>query len=70
MVEDVAARVRSRLESISTQAIYDILGALSRAGLARRIEPAGSPARRVMEWLLSADGQKAVVDAGYVPAAK
>ena len=28
-----------------TQAIYDILGALSRAGLARRIEPAGSPAR-------------------------
>ena len=33
-------------------------------------EPAGSPARRVMEWLLSADGQKAVVDAGYVPAAK
>jgi Fe2+ or Zn2+ uptake regulation protein len=44
-VEDVAGRVRSRLESISTQAIYDILGALSRAGLARRIEPAGSPAR-------------------------
>jgi len=44
-VEDVATRVRSRLDSISTQAIYDILGALSRAGLARRIEPAGSPAR-------------------------
>jgi Fe2+ or Zn2+ uptake regulation protein len=44
-VDDVAARVRSRLDSISTQAIYDILGALSRAGLARRIEPAGSPAR-------------------------
>ena len=36
----------------------------------RADEPAGSPARRVMEWLLSADGQKAVVDAGYVPAAK
>ena len=44
-VEEVAVRVRARLESISTQAIYDILGALSRAGLARRIEPAGSPAR-------------------------
>ena len=44
-VEDVATRVRGRLDSISTQAIYDILGALSRAGLARRIEPAGSPAR-------------------------
>jgi phosphate transport system substrate-binding protein len=36
----------------------------------RADEPAGSPARKVMEWLLSADGQKAVVDAGYVPAAK
>jgi Fe2+ or Zn2+ uptake regulation protein len=44
-VDDVATRVRSRLDSISTQAVYDILGALSRAGLARRIEPAGSPAR-------------------------
>ncbi|HEY3408209.1 MAG TPA: substrate-binding domain-containing protein [Propionicimonas sp.] len=36
----------------------------------RADEPAGSPARRVMEWLVSADGQQAVVDAGYVPAAK
>jgi Fur family transcriptional regulator, stress-responsive regulator len=44
-VEEIAARVRGRLESVSTQAIYDVLGALSRAGLARRIEPAGSPAR-------------------------
>ncbi len=30
----------------------------------RADEPAGSPARRVMEWLLTADGQKTVVDAG------
>ena len=44
-VEDVARRVRARLDSVSTQAVYDVLGALSRAGLARRIEPAGSPAR-------------------------
>lgn len=44
-VDEIAARVRSRLDSVSTQAIYDVLGALSRAGLARRIEPAGSPAR-------------------------
>jgi Fur family ferric uptake transcriptional regulator len=44
-VEDVARRVRGRLDSVSTQAVYDVLGALSRAGLARRIEPAGSPAR-------------------------
>ncbi|MBX6356220.1 MAG: transcriptional repressor [Micromonosporaceae bacterium] len=44
-VEEIARRVRQRLESVSTQAVYDVLGALSRAGLARRIEPAGSPAR-------------------------
>lgn len=44
-VDDVTQRVRRRLGSISTQAVYDVLGALSRAGLARRIEPAGSHAR-------------------------
>ena len=37
--------VRSRLGSVSTQAVYDTLAALTRAGLLRRIEPAGSPAR-------------------------
>jgi phosphate transport system substrate-binding protein len=36
----------------------------------RADEPPGSPARRVLEWLLTADGQRAVADAGYVPAAK
>jgi Fur family ferric uptake transcriptional regulator len=44
-VEEVAAAVRQRLDSVSLQAIYDVLGALTAAGLARRIEPAGSPAR-------------------------
>jgi Fur family ferric uptake transcriptional regulator len=44
-VEYIAGRARTRLSSVSTQAVYDVLGALSRAGLARRIEPAGSPAR-------------------------
>ncbi len=44
-VEAITAAVRTRLGSVSTQAIYDVLGALSRAGLARRIEPAGGPAR-------------------------
>jgi Fur family ferric uptake transcriptional regulator len=44
-VDDIAGQVRARLDSVSTQAVYDVLGALSRAGLARRIEPAGSPAR-------------------------
>jgi len=43
-VDEIAERVRQRLESVSTQAVYDVLSALSRAGLARRIEPAGSPA--------------------------
>ena len=43
-VEEITRRVRSRLDSVSTQAIYDVLGALARVGLARRIEPAGSPA--------------------------
>jgi Fur family ferric uptake transcriptional regulator len=43
-VDEVARQVRVRLDSVSTQAVYDVLGALSRAGLARRIEPAGSPA--------------------------
>lgn len=33
----------------------------------RADEPAGSPARRVLEWLLSAEGRQAVVEAGYVP---
>lgn len=44
-VDEIATKVRQRLDSVSTQAVYDVLGALSRAGLARRIEPAGSPAR-------------------------
>ncbi len=44
-VDEIARQVRSRLDSVSTQAVYDVLGAFSRAGLARRIEPAGSPAR-------------------------
>jgi Fur family transcriptional regulator, stress-responsive regulator len=44
-VEEISRQVRERLDSVSTQAVYDVLGALSRAGLARRIEPAGSPAR-------------------------
>jgi Fe2+ or Zn2+ uptake regulation protein len=43
-VDEIAQAVRLRLDSVSTQAVYDVLGALSRAGLARRIEPAGSAA--------------------------
>jgi Fe2+ or Zn2+ uptake regulation protein len=43
--EQVAAGARDRVGSISIQAVYDVLGALTRAGLLRRIEPAGSAVR-------------------------
>ncbi len=43
-VDEVASRVRERLDSVSTQAVYDVLGVLSGVGLVRRIEPAGSAA--------------------------
>ncbi len=43
--DQVAHAVRDQLGTISTQAVYDVLGALTRSGLIRRIEPAGSAAR-------------------------
>jgi Fur family transcriptional regulator, stress-responsive regulator len=43
--EQIAARARERLGAVSTQAVYDSLHALADAGLLRRMEPAGSPAR-------------------------
>lgn len=42
--ETIAAAVRARLGTLSTQAVYDNLHALVEAGIARRIEPAGSAA--------------------------
>ncbi len=44
-VEAIAAGVRDRIGHVSFQAVYDALHALTAAGLIRRIEPAGSPAR-------------------------
>lgn len=44
-VEQIAAGVRDRVGHISVQAVYEALHALTKAGLVRRIEPAGSPAR-------------------------
>jgi Fe2+ or Zn2+ uptake regulation protein len=44
-IDQVIERVQSAGVSISTQAAYDVCDALHRASLARRIEPAGSPAR-------------------------
>jgi Fe2+ or Zn2+ uptake regulation protein len=43
-VDDVIQRARDRLGRVSTQAVYDVLHALTAAGLLRRIEPAHSPA--------------------------
>ncbi|HSV66597.1 MAG TPA: Fur family transcriptional regulator [Mycobacteriales bacterium] len=43
-VDAIAQAVRLRIGSVSTQAIYDVLRALTAAGLLRRIEPAGMPA--------------------------
>ena len=42
--QDVARLTRSRLGSVSTQAVYDVLAAFTEVRLVRRIEPAGSPA--------------------------
>ena len=44
-VDQLIARVRAAGVSISTQATYDVCEALHRAGLARRIAPAGGPVR-------------------------
>ena len=44
-VDQLIERVRATGTTISTQAAYDVCDALHRASLARRIEPAGHPAR-------------------------
>jgi Fe2+ or Zn2+ uptake regulation protein len=44
-VELIATQARALIGTLSTQAVYDALSVLSAAGLLRRIEPAGSPAR-------------------------
>lgn len=44
-VEAIAAGVRDRVGQVSLQAVYQALHALTAAGLVRRIEPPGSPAR-------------------------
>lgn len=43
--EEIAAGVRERVGHVSLQAVYEALTALTAAGLIRRIEPPGSPAR-------------------------
>ncbi|UUZ61152.1 Fur family transcriptional regulator [Nocardioides sp. B-3] len=41
----VLGAVRTELETVSHRAVYDVLDALTRTGLVRRIQPAGSAAR-------------------------
>lgn len=43
--EEVAVAVRARIGTVSIQASYHVLDTLVTAGLLRRIQPAGSPAR-------------------------
>lgn len=43
--DDLAVAARSQLGAISLQSVYDSLATLVEAGLVRRIQPAGSPAR-------------------------
>lgn len=42
--DTIAALVRARLGTVSTQSIYNVLAALTRTGLVRRVEPDGSRA--------------------------
>jgi Fe2+ or Zn2+ uptake regulation protein len=49
--ETVAIAVRRQLGKVSTQAIYDVLHALTAAGLLRRVDIPGSPAARYERWL-------------------
>src|SRR4051812_98127 len=43
--DTIIGHVRADHGEVSHQAVYDVLRALTTAGLVRRIEPAGSPAR-------------------------
>ena len=43
--EAIADAARTRLGTLSTQAVYDNLHILEQAGLVRRIQPSGHPAR-------------------------
>lgn len=43
--DTIIGAVREDLGDVSTQAVYDVLRALTAAGLVRRIQPAGSVAR-------------------------
>ncbi len=60
-VTTVVTMVRERIGAVSTQAVYDVLKALVDAGLARRIDLAGSAARYE---IMRGDGHEHVVCRG------
>ncbi|MEV7973135.1 Fur family transcriptional regulator [Cellulomonas sp. NPDC089187] len=43
--DTILKQARTTLPTVSVQAVYDVLHALTAAGILRRIEPAGHPAR-------------------------
>jgi len=43
--EEIARLARARVGHLTRQGVYEALAVLTKAGLVRRIEPAGSPAR-------------------------
>lgn len=43
--DEIARAVRDRVGYVTLQAVYEAVNALTMAGLLRRIEPAGNPAR-------------------------
>jgi len=43
--DTIMGAVRSELGAVSTQGVYDVLRVCSNAGIVRRIQPSGSPAR-------------------------
>lgn len=48
-VDTIVRLTRERLGKVSVQAVYDVVKALTGAGLLRRVETAGSPARYELE---------------------
>jgi Fe2+ or Zn2+ uptake regulation protein len=45
VVAEIAESTRLRIGDVSTQAVYDVLEAMTEAGLIRRVDIGGSPAR-------------------------
>jgi Fe2+ or Zn2+ uptake regulation protein len=45
LVAEIAESARLRIGDVSTQAVYDVLEAMTEAGLIRRVDIGGSPAR-------------------------